>query len=257
MYMRKLVYFALISSFALSACGGGSDDDGTSAPSTQPVSNGSSNATPVSNSNDENMETGSAAQYIIQGGAGYDFTQKSGTGYDFSQKSFTPNDGKDFTNLIIDGKKIDLINGNSRGFTHLESYSIFGVLHLDDGRNVIFHQGIPTETNDMPQDNNVKYKGGAMASFLNGAREGSSDFVVNFGEKKLTGDIQWHNDIGDKQTHIEATINGNTFSGTSGSVKSMGKFYGPKAANLAGTFYDSSAVEKQPRAGVFGAFRTN
>lgn len=247
MYIEKLIICALISSFALSACGGGSDDGGTTTPSTQPVANGDSNTAPSSNNNIENTDAVSLAQYIIQGGNGYDFTQNS----------FTPNDGKDFTNLIVDGKKIDLINGNHRGFTHLESYSIFGVLHLDDGRNVIFHQGIPTETNDMPQDNNVKYKGGAMASFLNGAREGSSDFVVNFGEKKLTGDIQWHNDIGDKQTHIEATINGNTFSGVSGSVKSMGKFYGPKAGNLAGTFYDSSAVEKQPRAGVFGAFRTN
>ena len=84
---------------------------------------------------------------------------------------------------------------------------------------------------------------------------GLSTFNVDFTNKTLKGTLNDWQDAyqqpttAKKAVSIDAKIQANTFKGTAnGSGTAEGKFYGPKAQNLAGAFNDKS----QNLQGVFG-----
>ena len=130
-------------------------------------------------------------------------------------------------------------------------------------------------TADMPKTGIATYLGYAMAEDMLHYNEqiknlhqngqlmyspyyGLSEFKVDFTNKKLTGTLNdWKvnstfaSDMpAKKAVNIDAKIQANTFKGTAnGSGTAEGKFYGPKAQNLAGAFNDKS----QNLQGVFGA----
>ncbi|MBR1818668.1 MAG: transferrin-binding protein-like solute binding protein, partial [Neisseriaceae bacterium] len=147
----------------------------------------------------------------------------------------------------------------------------------NSGDYVLFYQGNPTSLDDMKKleknADNVTYNGHALAleqgAFPYGLNSeillpnndvgivGKAQFTVNFKDKTLKGDVnQWYdseNKVADiKPVNIDAKIRANTFAGTANKTGTVeGKFYGPNAANLAGSFNDKS----QKLRGVFGAVK--
>ena len=136
-------------------------------------------------------------------------------------------------------------------------------------QNSLFYTGQPTT--DMPKTGTATYLGNAVAYDMvhyndqitqlykeNGQMTfapytGRSEFQVDFTNKKLTGSLNNLNRDempAKKAVSIDATIKANTFQGTANKTGyAEGKFYGPKAQNLAGAFHDKS----QNLHGVFGA----
>ncbi|MBP3194922.1 MAG: transferrin-binding protein-like solute binding protein [Cardiobacteriaceae bacterium] len=110
----------------------------------------------------------------------------------------------------------------------------------------------------MPTTGQVTYLGKAIAANLNTPDAekyfGDSSFQVDFGSKKLTGTLDNWQSVETmpamQAVNIEADIRANTFQGTANSTGyAEGKFYGPDAANIAGSFDDKD----QKLFGVFGA----
>ncbi|MBP3194572.1 MAG: transferrin-binding protein-like solute binding protein [Cardiobacteriaceae bacterium] len=134
----------------------------------------------------------------------------------------------------------------------------------------LLYFGKDTET--MPTSGKVTYLGKAIASNPEAAVQvrnnsiatnttavvehyfGDSKFEADFDSKKLTGTLDNWKTSSDmpamKAVNIEADIRANTFQGTANSTGyAEGKFYGPDAANIAGSFDDKD----QKLFGVFGA----
>ena len=152
--------------------------------------------------------------------------------------------------------------------TNGAAYARYGWYRGENPAEVtFFYQGNPTAVSDMPTTGtNVTYKGYAMAVDMaqnaqaiknkkepNAFYYGQSSFSVDFANKKMTGtlnDWQFKGSVTAKnKVEISADIQANTFKGTAnGSGTAEGKFYGPKAQNLAGAFTDKS----QNLQGVFG-----
>ncbi|HGG8556136.1 TPA: transferrin-binding protein-like solute binding protein [Neisseria meningitidis] len=131
----------------------------------------------------------------------------------------------------------------------------------------MFLQGERTDEKEIPNDQNVVYRGSWYGHIANGTswsgnasdKEGGNraDFTVNFGTKKINGTLTADNRQAATFT-IEGTIQGNGFSGTAKTADSgfdldqsnttgtpkayitdakvQGGFYGPKAEELGGWF---------------------
>lgn len=135
------------------------------------------------------------------------------------------------------------------------------------GAQSMFLQGERTDEKEIPNEQNVVYRGSWYGHIANGtswsgnasnATSGNkADFTVNFGEKKINGTLTAENRQAATFT-IEGTIQGNGFSGTAKTADSgfdldqsnttgtpkayitdakvQGGFYGPKAEELGGWF---------------------
>lgn len=137
------------------------------------------------------------------------------------------------------------------------------------GAQSMFLQGERTDEKEIPNEQNVVYRGSWYGHIANGTstswsgnasdKEGGNraDFTVNFGEKKITGTLTAENRQAATFT-IEGMIQGNGFSGTAKTAdlgfdldqsnttgtpkayitnaKVQGGFYGPKAEELGGWF---------------------
>lgn len=131
----------------------------------------------------------------------------------------------------------------------------------------MFLQGERTDEKEIPNDQNIVYRGSWYGHIANGtswsgnasnATSGNkADFTVNFGEKKINGTLTAENRQAATFT-IEGMIQGNGFSGTAKTAdlgfdldqsnttgtpkayitnaKVQGGFYGPKAEELGGWF---------------------
>ncbi|HGO7262781.1 TPA: transferrin-binding protein-like solute binding protein [Neisseria meningitidis] len=131
----------------------------------------------------------------------------------------------------------------------------------------MFLQGERTDEKEIPNDQNIVYRGSWYGHIANGtswsgnasnATSGNkADFTVNFGEKKINGTLTAENRQAATFT-IEGTIQGNGFSGTAKTAdlgfdldqsnttgtpkayitnaKVQGGFYGPKAEEMGGWF---------------------
>ena len=122
-----------------------------------------------------------------------------------------------------------------------------GALGADNWDNQAFAYGSVTPVADMPTTGTATYKGFAFVGhpvFAFEAKDSmGASFNVNFGSKKITGDI----DMGSGQKiNLAGDISGASFSGTSGNTEMRGNFFGPQAAELGGVF--SGALS-----GSFGA----
>lgn len=139
------------------------------------------------------------------------------------------------------------------------------------GAQSMFLQGERTDEKEIPNDQNIVYRGSWYGHIANGtswsgnasnATSGNrADFTVNFGEKKITGTLTAENRQAATFT-IDGKIEGNGFSGTAKTAdlgfdldqsnttgtpkayitdaKVQGGFYGPKAEELGGWFAYSS-----------------
>ena len=98
-----------------------------------------------------------------------------------------------------------------------------------------FALGSLTPVADVPTTGTATYEGIALGSVIGGGlfHEGTSKFNVDFGAKKLDGEIT----VDAIKVPLTANINGNQFSGTSAAgINTDGRFYGPQAAEMGGVF---------------------
>lgn len=156
------------------------------------------------------------------------------------------------------------------------------------GAQSMFLQGERTDEKEIPNDQNVVYRGSWYGHIANGtswsgnasnATSGNkADFTVNFGEKKITGTLTAENRQQATFT-IEGMIQGNGFSGTAKTAdlgfdldqsnttgtpkayitnaKVQGGFYGPKAEELGGWFAYPGDKQEQPSASGSGTSAAN
>lgn len=152
----------------------------------------------------------------------------------------------------------------------------------------MFLQGERTDEKEIPNDQNIVYRGSWYGHIANGtswsgnasnATSGNkADFTVNFGEKKINGTLTAENRQAATFT-IEGMIQGNGFSGTAKTADSgfdldqsnttgtpkayitdakvQGGFYGPKAEELGGWFAYPGDNQAQPSASGSGASAAN
>lgn len=152
----------------------------------------------------------------------------------------------------------------------------------------MFLQGERTDEKEIPNDQNIVYRGSWYGHIANGtswsgnasnATSGNkADFTVNFGEKKINGTLTAENRQAATFT-IEGTIQGNGFSGTAKTADSgfdldqsnttgtpkayitdanvQGGFYGPKAEELGGWFAYPGDRQAQPSASGSGTSAAN
>ncbi len=156
------------------------------------------------------------------------------------------------------------------------------------GAQSMFLQGERTDEKEIPNEQNVVYRGSWYGHIANGTswsgnasdKEGGNraDFTVNFGEKKINGTLTAENRQAATFT-IEGTIQDNGFSGTAKTAdlgfdldqsnttgtpkayitnaKVQGGFYGPKAEELGGWFAYPGDKQAQPPASGSGASAAN
>ena len=119
--------------------------------------------------------------------------------------------------------------------------------------DILFYNGNPS--NSMPESGDVTYKGESIMAdkgnhVFGGYRKGTSEFKVNFGDKKLSGSLNvdspkydvesGESKFNNVKVDINADISGNKFYGTAKSSSfvseavSEGKFYGDGAKELGG-----------------------
>lgn len=158
------------------------------------------------------------------------------------------------------------------------------------GAQSMFLQGERTDEKEIPNEQNVVYRGSWYGHIANGtstswsgnasnATSGNrADFTVNFGEKKITGTLTAENRQAATFT-IEGMIQGNGFEGTAKTAdlgfdldqsnttgtpkayitdaKVQGGFYGPKAEEMGGWFAYPGDSQTQPSASGSGASAAN
>ena len=167
-----------------------------------------------------------------------------------------------FTSIDVDGKNIpiDFKLEPSQDWTkHIccGKYTDvrFGAIasHSFGQDDILFYNGNPS--NSMPESGDVTYKGESIMAdkgnhVFGGYRKGTSEFKVNFGDKKLSGSLNvdspkydvesGESKFNNVKVDINADISGNKFYGTAKSSSfvseavSEGKFYGDGAKELGG-----------------------
>lgn len=169
-------------------------------------------------------------------------------------EDFAPLEVKDRNVLIVDGNEYLLKNPGitARSFYSFGdrvisgeylSYARFGIFApegLNNKRAVLFAQGETTPTAEVPTTGNATYSGLAVHVNNPGVDErirvnsdSTAKFDVDFGAKKLTGKIN----VPDRDSiPLQATIAGNTFSGSLDGTQTRGGFYGANAQEIAGTY---------------------
>lgn len=152
----------------------------------------------------------------------------------------------------------------------------------------MFLQGERTDEKEIPNDQNIVYRGSWYGHIANGTswsgnasdKEGGNraEFTVDFGAKKINGKLTAENRQAATFT-IEGTIQGNGFSGTAKTADSgfdldqsnttrtpkayitnakvQGGFYGPKAEELGGWFAYPGDSQAQPSASGSGTSAAN
>ena len=281
---RKLITLSLISTFALSACGGGSDDTGTTQPINNQPSNTQSNNQKQSNTNQSTSNTTSQNSSDTQNQITIHTFNKSTS--QVTSVSKAGNDGDNYTNLIVDGKtigklpssiitgagdKIDMVlmkgkpdNVDGANSDYVLSYARFGaIIDKKEMKATTFYQGSPTDVADMPTNGEAVYIGTAAAmdtDKLKAAYTGFTTLFANFSDKKLSGTLHLEGQsIEDgllitgtsptKNIKIDANIKANTFMGKANDKGTVeGKFYGPQAQTIAGAFIEPDMKIQ----GVFG-----
>lgn len=162
------------------------------------------------------------------------------------------------------------------GWTIVQNYSTFGGYVINpsdtDGFNNYkgfgaYYQGYLTPEGAVPKNGTVTYTGAAIVyntKTLNDDKYTNSlgltantRLTADFDKRELTGTITIDDHYLNRMEHLSlpakseiyAKITGNTFAGSKNNVSTEGKFFGPKAEEVAGTFQD----KQQNIGGVFGA----
>lgn len=186
--------------------------------------------------------------------------------------------------LNIDGKTFAIVgNENSLGFLKgLRSvkhdgydviYSMGSYNHVRYGRvrasnppdnltDYHFYHGVKTPITNIPTTSKINYVGHSIhdchtCEYKDKGSFGTSQFTADFDQKTLTGSVKNASiyDYDDNRPYnitLNATISGNTFSGTSSDgVETSGAFFGDQAQEIGGLYHDKDQKFK----GVFGAIK--
>lgn len=180
--------------------------------------------------------------------------------------------GMSLDKVVIDGREIALTGnhfgqrGNGFQQTSSESgrtivhtgysYTRFGgsqIIQNDKETENVFGYGELTALNDMPTKGTAKYVGHALYGHKNSdgwSSNAKSQFDVNYGARKITGQIT---DPKLPTVHVEGSILANGFAGVKNGVQMQGRFFGPQAAELGGTFHKGIDDASAELIGSFGA----
>ncbi|HHE9416324.1 Slam-dependent surface lipoprotein [Haemophilus sp. HN_Hi21] len=272
----KKFSLTILAALTLTACGSGSGASASNAPTAQP----STPATQPSEQAVLEMPKRSPTN------TGLVFSIKTESEEDSVGQINTINNEQELSNrtltsIDVDGKQIPIAfteNWNEakyieqplNGVPHIccNKYTAmrFGAIASNEaGQNdILFYNGIPTEK--LPDSGEVTYEGESIMTSKESVipddyMKGSSKFIVNFGDKKLSGSLiidTTKSTSSSQKVKIDiekAKITGNTFSGTaqSDSFKSQGivegKFYGDGAKELGGMV----KAKDNSWAGAYGA----
>lgn len=115
----------------------------------------------------------------------------------------------------------------------------FGALKEQGGKYQVFYRGNNTIFEEIPSSGTINYAGKAFMTDGNSNAFLKAAFQADFSNKKLDGVLsQDGNDVLD----IHAVIRGSSFhSNPEAQVETQGSFFGPKAAELGGVFYDHNS----------------
>lgn len=269
--MKKSLFLGLTlaSTALLTACGGSGSSSGSSNP-TPLITNSNSNSgnTNISNTNNSsanNPSVGSTTNNNTQSNTNQTDTTISGTKITLRQvnnrvqSSEATTATPDKNIVVVNGQKITFIPQNSgvnitsntinitdsssvrMGSGSNLQYTRYG--YVKEGQNsFLFAQG--QKTADMPTSGEATYNGNATHIRNGEVKLYVAEFKVNYANKQLSGQIRDStNTANPTVANLSATINGNTFSGISGSGVSTftttGNFYGPNAAEMGGTYKNS------------------
>ncbi|HHF6230473.1 TPA: Slam-dependent surface lipoprotein [Haemophilus influenzae] len=279
----KKFSLTILAALTLTACGSGSGASASNAPTAQPSALAAQPSTPA---------TQPSEQAVLE----MPKRSPTNTGLVFSIKIESEEDSvgqintinneqelsnRTLTSIDVDGKQIPIAfteNWNEakyieqplNGVPHIccNKYTAmrFGAIASNEaGQNdILFYNGIPTEK--LPDSGEVTYEGESIMTSKESVipddyMKGSSKFIVNFGDKKLSGSLiidTTKSTSSSQKVKIDiekAKITGNTFSGTaqSDSFKSQGiaegKFYGDGAKELGGMV----KAKDNSWAGAYGA----
>lgn len=247
-YVLKFSATAL-AALVLSACGssGGGSNSNESTPANNQTQQNQSN-TPTNNNvaqPNQQASSGTGAALVASDSTSLSIRRAEINGYN------TTSINVDGTNVAIGFPGISAggwLNAKANGrdlkvCCGMYSDMRFGLTDsLDDnGSAYVFYNGNPTR--NMPTSGSASYSGQSIISAnvpaldKEGFYTGTSQFNVDFGNKKLNGSLGINNI---QPVNINASISGNSFTGTatSSSLPSAGrvegKFYGDQAKQLAG-----------------------
>lgn len=157
--------------------------------------------------------------------------------------------GSNANTVSVDSHTINL-SATSQGqrFNTALSYTNFGLANIQSSNypellhSYYLTYGQPTPDTSMPTTGSATYRGTA----INGLNtpEVPATFVVNYGTKQIDGNIN-------NQISLNGTILGNRFSGSKDGIRMNGRFFGPNAEELGGTY--SSIRNPDGVVGSFGA----
>lgn len=274
--MNKLVLALTTASLlALTACGGGSDEENVQPiqPTNPAANSGGSTGGDTGNNNGGNTGDSNSAEFTPAQIATWSVVGTNKLQFKSNTEKGSNDTKEKFNKITVAGKEVEIIptgvnlatntynnNQNTYKITTAGNAGATGTAYaryglVADGTNStvsVFYQGEPTS--NMPTTgSNITYKGRAFAfrPSDNTAFGGDSTFQVDFGGRKLTGTMSnWKeitelNAAAPNPVSISASISGNTFKGSN----NQGKFYGDNAQNLAGSFADKT----QKIQGAFGA----
>ncbi|HHF6121864.1 TPA: Slam-dependent surface lipoprotein [Haemophilus influenzae] len=286
----KKFSLTILAALTLTACGSGSGASASNAPTAQPSALAAQPSTPAAQPS--TPATQPSEQAVLE----MPKRSPTNTGLVFSIKIESEEDSvgqintinneqelsnRTLTSIDVDGKQIPIAfteNWNEakyieqplNGVPHIccNKYTAmrFGAIASNEaGQNdILFYNGIPTEK--LPDSGEVTYEGESIMTSKESVipddyMKGSSKFIVNFGDKKLSGSLiidTTKSTSSSQKVKIDiekAKITGNTFSGTaqSDSFKSQGiaegKFYGDGAKELGGMV----KAKDNSWAGAYGA----
>lgn len=158
----------------------------------------------------------------------------------------------DKNTLMVDGKSVQLIPAGMSGEvvkieTAAHKYMVYNDLsyvkhgfYEDSSHTYYFAQGDVTSEKNMPSSGQVKYVGKSMSKTDASATVsagGTAEFTVDFKDKTLSGTVSG----GQLSAPVDlrATISGNSFKGEHNGTHTYGRFYGPQAEQLGGTFVNT------------------
>lgn len=172
--------------------------------------------------------------------------------------------GSNVNTVVVDGHTINLTTSRNAaanssqdfydsGIRNKYSYVNFGAYNAPkDNQNHAYAlaYGQITPANAVPTTGTATYEGNAIINPLTSnsinAIEGTSSFEVDYGNKQINGDVTTYGGV---RYQLGGIITSNSFSGNRNGIQMQGRFFGPKAEELGGTFHSTNNIN-----GVMGSF---
>ncbi|WGE43779.1 transferrin-binding protein-like solute binding protein [Actinobacillus equuli subsp. equuli] len=171
---------------------------------------------------------------------------RKSTGSDFEHMRYgyyTDKDGK--TSLFVQG----YLTPTTAAQTGEETKSPFNYWDASRGNN-----SSPQPLYSLPVEKVYEYKGTTFYGNGNQYAEYATTAYADFDNKKVQVNVL--NTTGENKLTFGGNINNNTFEGTHNGIVTKGAFFGKRASDIGGIFYQTEGAEKGNN-GVFGATQQN